>query len=519
MRNGYMRSFFSIAALVIVLAYHYSLFIQGGEFADDPGVGWHLKTGQQILETLKVPYLDPFLAPTIVPALGLEPGQQRLWVCDQWLADLILFVSKRVGGYPLVYALCAAIYLISFFGVVGGITRESSRSALCALAVTVLAFKLSEIHFILRPVLFSILFFTLTYRRIRAVATLGAGELREFGYTAVYLCVIFILWANMHPAFVEGLLLLALAVPVLAFDKRSSRRRVTEMCALLAVCAVATLCNPRGIELHRSIFALAGDRYLLGLNQEWKPLLERGDFVGFFGVLFTILCVLPVLLAVWMRSRMATGWVLDLVATIVFGVQAFLMVRCVPFVAITAAPLAARVYSELLGFQLPGVFNLSQRCFTAVDKREGKTLSWGSIALVCAVVGIAATWVAPGMVVQEALGPSTKKYDQAIVSAIRNDAPRGVVYATPNLGGFLTASLYPDFRAVIDDRNTLIGAELYRRYFRSMESLQELQSIITAFGVTHLILEKDRAVMREARESGVCTILLESEQWSVCRVN
>ena len=87
------------------------------------------------------------------------------------------------------------------------------------------------------------------------------------------------------------------------------------------------------------------------------------------------------------------------------------------------------------------------------------------------------------------------------------------------MGGFLTASLYPDFRAVIDDRNTLIGAELYRRYFRSMESLQELQSIITAFGVTHLILEKDRAVMREARESGVCTILLESEQWSVCRVN
>ena len=87
------------------------------------------------------------------------------------------------------------------------------------------------------------------------------------------------------------------------------------------------------------------------------------------------------------------------------------------------------------------------------------------------------------------------------------------------MGGFLTASLYPDFRAVIDDRNTLIGAELYRRFFRSMESLQELQSIITTFGVTHLILEKDRAVMREAIESEVCTILLESEQWSVCRVN
>ncbi len=74
LRNFGFSDFFIISSVYTLLA----MELVG--FANDPGVGWHLATGDYILKNFSIPFIDPFL--------GGQEG--RAWICDQWLADLIL---------------------------------------------------------------------------------------------------------------------------------------------------------------------------------------------------------------------------------------------------------------------------------------------------------------------------------------------------------------------------------------------------------------------------------------------
>ena len=97
-------------SLIVLLLAAWSVLTTGlSEFADDPGVGWHLASGEYILQHGKVPHTDPFL----------HAAGERPWVSDQWLSDLLIAVCYRLGSFPYVYAVLIAIYLFVFFGIVG----------------------------------------------------------------------------------------------------------------------------------------------------------------------------------------------------------------------------------------------------------------------------------------------------------------------------------------------------------------------------------------------------------------
>ena len=64
---------------------------------NDPGTGWHLRTGHEILATGAVPVADTYSY--------TRAGQP--WVATQWLADAIMSVAYAVGGYPLLALITA----------------------------------------------------------------------------------------------------------------------------------------------------------------------------------------------------------------------------------------------------------------------------------------------------------------------------------------------------------------------------------------------------------------------------
>ena len=92
--------------------------------------------------------------------------EARPWLIDQWLADLFLYSGYSAGGWPLLYALLLVAYLLTYFFVLyrGAVELTGLRILSCLAAVY--AFKIGQIHFILRPVLFSFLFFSIVYVQI-----------------------------------------------------------------------------------------------------------------------------------------------------------------------------------------------------------------------------------------------------------------------------------------------------------------------------------------------------------------
>jgi hypothetical protein len=90
-------------------------------------------------------------------------------------------------------------------------------------------------------------------------------------------------------------------------------------------------------------------------------------------------------------------------------------------------------------------------------------------------------------------GPDQDLYPIQEVVALREEAKSSespmVLAAHPNYGGIITFFGYPEVKAIIDDRNTLIGEAFYRATLEALTSSTPADFFRTQ-GVTHLLLEK-----------------------------
>lgn len=491
----------SVTTVVIVLAYISLYLLQMADFADDPGVGWHLKTGELVWNSRTIPRVDPFLA-----------SERRVWIADQWLSDLLLFAGYRRGGWELLYVTLAGVWLVTFFGILFRAVRIELGSVLASLVAVLLAFKCAQVHFILRPVVFSILCFTCAYVTIRDISRRESVSARALVVPGGFLVALFALWSNLHPAFVLGLVLVLMIPIARMLAGRWCRSELVNCVVLALLCVLGTCLNPYGIGLHESIIALGRSSYFLSLNSEWLP--PRLD--SFEGVTLVAFVTLPVLaFLVSPVFRRSVGW-FDLFAMGFLAFEAFGSVRFIPFAAIAGVfPMAAALRSLAQAGGGISALRLSARCVRRVEQGERCSFNGEITACCCAVVGILFCGLMP---LPPKLGPQEVRYPRAIVEILRSDAAEGVVLASPDWGGFITASLYPAFKALIDDRNTLIGEELYQQYFQSLRSHEVLSALVSRFHVTHLVIPRHSPVGEALASERRSVILLDDGKHLVVRV-
>jgi hypothetical protein len=492
---------FSVTTVVIVVAYLSLYLLQMANFADDPGVGWHLKTGEFVWNSSTVPRADPFLA-----------SERGTWIADQWLSDLLLFAGYRTGGWGILYVTLAGIWLVTFFGILFRSVRTEAGSVLASVVAVLLAFKCAQVHFILRPVVFSIFCFACVFVTARGLSRRECVSARSLVLPGGFLIALFALWSNLHPAFVLGLVVV-LAVPFARIlDGKSARAELVSLAVLALLCVLATCLNPYGTELHESIIALGRSSYLLSLNSEWLP-PRLSSFEGATLVTFVILPVLAFLVS--SPFRRDVGW-FDILSTGFLAFEAFGSVRFLPFAAIAGAfPLAIALRSLAEAGGGISVLRLTRRCVQRMEQHERFSSKGEITAYCCAVAGIAFYGFMP---LPEKLGPQESRYPRAIVDVLRSDSSEGVILASPDWGGFITANLHPAFKAVIDDRNTLVGEDLYRQYFQSLDSLEDLSALVNRFHVTHLIIPR-KSLVGEALASGRrWAILLDDGKSLVVRI-
>lgn len=508
---------FRLSILVVVAAYLALWGRQSDRIADDPGLGWHFRTGTLVLEAGSVPRTDPFLAPHLYA--GSDGNSPRPWVADQWLSDAILEALYSFGGWPLVYAVAIGLFTVTFWGVVVRTAYVASGSALCAIIATAFAWKAAQVHFIIRPVLVSVLLFAVVAARTRswAVEPLLAQKkrLRE----VFLLCCLFVVWASAHPAFVLGLLLLAVLAVVylvryVSTNDRGQLKDCGAVIALFTASVGATLINPYGWRIYTSFLGLSRSDYLRSLNQEWRPLQLGSNEM----LLLVIVAVLPLAAALVGKGYRARGVLFDCLVAILFTYGAFRMARVVPYAAIVSAPLAACALARLGRVELPKVLRATGRFISGLDKQLKLPSSPAVMAGVIAIAGI--VLAAVGFTPRSAttMGPSSEVYPPRVFEVIKGDRDSGVILASPDYGGAIAWRLHPRFHSVLDDRNDLVGEGLYRRYFRALQDRTELEGIIRDYGVTHLIIANTDPVVGQLSEEQNWMILYQDTTRRVYRV-
>ncbi|MCO6430306.1 MAG: hypothetical protein J5J00_05545 [Deltaproteobacteria bacterium] len=477
-------AFFSISLrdLVMIIALLLAIKLQFPSFADDPGVGWHLQTGEYISLNSRIPTPDPFL----------YSEHPRDWVSDQWLSDLVLFRVYEWGGWPLLYAALTAIYLLTFFALLQGALKHSAVSPLASTAAVLLSFKLAQVHFILRPVVFSFFLFAALLLHIYSPRQNGRRGAAKLLVTAL----IFLAWSNLHPSFFLGLGILALN---LLFTKSRALAAIE-----LVICTAVTFINPFGHRLHESIIQLGSSDYFMNLNLEWRALSLEGSE----SVLAAIMLVIALVSALFVRR--SSYWRFELTTLLIFAGLCLSSVRFLPYFAIVAAIPFARAIDILMRALLKRQ-RLAIRFGAALNEYESKVplinlpLLLSILYLVSCALIAGSIWPYKG-----GYGPSPTLYPYGALSqlnTLRDGDETMAVVSHPNWGGFITFTSEESdgvnfIKPFIDDRNSLLGEEFYRQYFDMLAPSGDLARKIKAAGASHVLLPAASQAGKYLKDNG-----------------
>lgn len=274
------RSWIQQVPPALVMAVLYAapvLFVLRLDQVNDTDVWWHLRVGQWIAQHRTIPHSELFSA--------FAAGKS--WSAYSWLFELTLFslfqklglVGIAIYSSTMVAAIAAALHHL--------VRRLNSDLALGA-GLTFLAMYTMGRLYAPRPWLITILFFTLELNILMQARK--NDRTREL----LWLPLIFAFWANVHIQFVDGLVVLGIALieSVLArwwpgmATKLSPRKAV---CVFLG-CIAATLINPSGWGIYRVAYGLVAQTGQISQISELSAIAFR-SLDDWFVLLFALASV------------------------------------------------------------------------------------------------------------------------------------------------------------------------------------------------------------------------------------
>ncbi len=478
-----LRGLLSGRAIFTLLALFTLLRVQVKTFADDPGLGWHLALGRFIFEKVSLPIRDPFLH---------HIGEAPRWICDQWIADAFLYGLFQAGSWPAVYSVLLIVFLLSFFWLLCGFLRSSTLSACAALIATVVSFKLAQVHFIARPVIFNVSFLVLMYFLSRRML-----ERRTFSKQDFVIPLLLALWANVHGSFVVGLAISLFAASLLCLGRVFRLElKASLSCVLFAIgLFCSTLLTPYGIGLYENILSQVGSAYFVGLLEEWRPLA----LTSFEGRVFILVNFCIVLSLLGKIRKLAALDYYEYCVALGFAWFTLQHIRMLPIFAIVAALPFARSLDEIaavLARKLPPK-GLLVRFFRRIEAHETSAEPGAGFFAILSLLFFAIVFVRGELPLStQILGPSHEKFPHAAVQYLRERSSatkERVVAAHPNWGGFITFYGENSLRAIIDDRNRMRGEKFYREFFAAMTPTGDWRSFLAEQEADYLLLETKSA--------------------------
>jgi hypothetical protein len=233
---------------------------------------WHLMAGQ-IIATEGIPATNRFA--WTLPA-------DAPFIYQSWLAEWLFFALYRLGGLPLAIFARNALGLIAF-ALLAYNARSRSGSWRVAAGCVLLAGAMTLNNLTARPQNWS---WPLAAVIALLLARYAAGRLAGRWLWAIP--PLLALWANVHGAFVVGLLLLGayVAGETLRALLRSPRAlggaALRRLYLVAAASCVAVLLNPEGVGIFGYVRALLGNATIQELISEWQPPTPRSLAGGAF---------------------------------------------------------------------------------------------------------------------------------------------------------------------------------------------------------------------------------------------
>jgi hypothetical protein len=469
----------------------------------DGDTGWHLRTGQWILEHGRVPDRDIFSF--------TRSGQP--WFAWEWLWDVIFGWLHLRGGMAAVLV-ASSLVLALTFALLFRLARWKSGDALAALVITLIAAAGSAGHWLARPHLFTMLFTVLFYGILERTGQSGCqGTWARRGLWL--LPPLMLLWANLHGGFVAGLIVVAsyaaAEFAVMLRDTAGEERRAAlqrgRLYALVAAaCAMASFVNPYGYRLHRHIFAYLSDGFFRGNIMEFQSL----NFQSGQAPYFEILLLLGAAAAFQCVRRGRLAWPL------LFAAWAHLSLssaRHVEIYVILAAPQAAE--SLVKGFRRAAAVRWADwlgRGLRAFRELSSELSAFDGaprwhLASAAALILLATVFYAPQPPAGYRPEYDPKSYPAAAAGLLERAGVFGGVFTMDLWGGYLIYRQYPRARVFMDGRSDFYGKDFAQKYIEAMGVRAGWERFLQRYGVDTILLPPNAPLAGALKQSSAWHLL------------
>jgi len=457
----------------------------------DGDTGWHIRTGEWILENGRVPHSDVFSF--------TKAGEA--WFAWEWLWDICFAWVYHHGGLATVVA-ASILVICTTFALLFRLLRRHCDNALLAGGVTVLTCAASTLHWLARPHLFTMLFLVILLFILDRV---NDGRLKLL----LLLPPLTILWTNLHGGFLAEFIVLAGCIAgeiVRAMFVDDSKSRATALnrakwfIVITIICGAATLINPYTYHLHVHIAKYFSEPYHVQNIGEYQSI----NFHEPAALYLEALLFLAIISGVWYAARRRNFTALILMAG--WGHLALFAARNVPLFAIIAAPFIAEGCGEMLAsLEKARTAPWVQRLLSSVRAMAAEFGEMDTVPRVHLVSISGIALVAVLLASPSAKGKLKAEYDPgrypATALQVLRSMPDARIFADDEWGDYLIYQLYPQHRVFIDGRSDFYGQDFEQKYIDLMSAKYDWEEYLQKYNIDAIILPPKYALSTAIKES------------------
>ncbi len=475
----------------------------------DGSTGWHIVTGNYILQHHQIPHID-IMSHTFV---------NKAWVAYEWLSDLVMACLVNIGGLNLltVVIACAISFLILLLY---SRCRENNCNFLFAVFLTIVGACVSAIHWLARPHIWT---FFGVFIFVTQLDRYYHGLISKTKLT-IYLTLYMLLWANTHPAFPLGLAIIgiylvsslsdflflnttnSLAKPETKGLLNDKLGQIRFLSGLLILNIVASLCNPYGYHLYQYICTyLFQTNAVIAATDEFLSPIFHGDVQPLMLEMLFASAIIGLNIT---KRKMILP---DLLVYLLFAHLSLSAQRNMALYVIATIPIIARLYGDTEFEPLTGSLykmlqptwqfivdkaNTLNQSFTETERQCSYHLLPILVSLVLIVIAINGG-KAFGFQILDASFDKYSKPSTTLNTIKRLNLSAYHGLALDNWGGILRYQLnYPVF---IDDRADFYGQEFYMNYGKMILTSAGWQNLLTKYKIDWVLLPKNTRLIAELK--------------------
>ena len=476
-----MRAWRSGATAVILAFFGLALLPRATWPLIDPDVWWHIRAGEQVLQTGAVARVDTWS----LTAAG------HPWTSQDWLSNVLLALGYRLGEWGMtLLSLAAAGIAVAAFALLwravsvrypeaGWLGRVAWFSMALLLAGPVLGVRVQVVDLLFAAVVLWLLWrFLADGRRL----------------WPALLPLVAVAWVNLHAGWLLLFLFGGAVVVGEAADRLLQRPTSPQplawsqlgwLAAMLAASAAALALNPNGVAIYAYPSYTVGIGALSDFVGEWQH-ASLGNLFGWLLLAFILFGVLPTLVVVRRTIRLADALILLGVTAMSLIAVRFLVITGPIGCAIVAANLSPAVSDSAFGRSWSPMLNRLAR-----PARGGLAVvnTVLVVVLLASGIGLAFARAMPASQREEV----AREFPVSAVAWLKTHDAGQRVFNKYEWGGYLGLQI-PTRPIFIDGRADVYGDRVVREYVSVIGLDGDPQAVFDRYRIDHVIYPPDTAL-------------------------